>query len=184
MKRIITTIVLCFMPLICFAQEAKTQNFYEKPAERFIGLRDQAFRASAKNIGIKVTSASEPWGVIMEIGFPEAAVTLVSLKDGTASLYFANGGGVIGGGEHKSVSENAKNFVTISNDFFSLMNKTVDYPLPEIGKVRFYILTESGIFASKSIDAKELGEGSDRLSGLFYLGHEVITALRKIDEKR
>ncbi len=184
MKRSIITIILCFMPLICFAQEAKTQNFYEKPSEKFIGLRNQVFSASPKSTGIEVGSTVEPWGVVMETGLPEAVATLVSLKDGTASLYFSNGSGIIGGGEHKSVSDIAKSLVTISKDFISSMNKTVDYPLPDTDKVRFYILTASGVFASKLIDAKDLREGNDRLSGLFYLGYEVITALRKIEEKR
>ena len=35
------------------------------------------------------------WGVVMETGYPEAVVTLVSLGDRTTSLYFSNGGGII-----------------------------------------------------------------------------------------
>ena len=178
-------VVLLLLPFVpCSAQENQTQNFYATPEVKFIGLREQAFHSSAQGLGIKVASASEPWGVIMEIGFPEAAVTLVALKDGTASCYFANGGKVISGTEDKGVRENAKNLVLISNDFISRMSKTQDYPLPEIGKVRFYTLTESGIFATEFIDEKELKEGAHRFSGLFYLGHEVISALRSIHEKQ
>lgn len=177
--------VFLLLPLsLCFAQENQSPDFYAQPAKRFIGLRAQAFGNSANTIGIKVASASEPWGVIMEIGYPQAIVTLVVLKDGTASLYFANGGTVIGGKEDKGVSESAKNLVTVSGDFISRMSKTQDYPLPELGKARFYVFNESGIFASEFVDEKELKDGAHRLSGLFYLGHEVIAALRKIDKKQ
>jgi hypothetical protein len=49
---------------------------------------------------IGVSSASSegvPLGVLMETGYDSATVTLFALSDGTTSLYFSNGGGVIGG---------------------------------------------------------------------------------------
>ena len=159
------------------------QDFYDKPAEAFIGLRNQVFSASPKSTGIEVTSTTEPWGVVMETGLPEAVVTLVSLKDGTASLYFSNGGGIIGGGEHKHVNAIAKKFVSSSGDFIALMEKTTTYPLPTVGKVRFYILTESGVFSSILISEDDLGEGKNEFSKLFYSGHELISALRELDKK-
>jgi hypothetical protein len=177
MQKIIIAIILLLLPFfLCLAQD-------DPPiAGQFSALREQAFSASAKTIGIALSSSSEPWGVVMEMGFPEALVTLVSLKDGTASLYFSNGGGVIGAGQHKSVSVAAKNLVMVSKGYLSRLSKTQVHPLPEIGKVRFYLLSESGIFASEQVDKKELADGAHPLSGLFYLGNEVITAIRKIDQ--
>jgi hypothetical protein len=199
MKKTIILVIFLLVPLFpCLAQDApavsvsqedtnsevsKPQNFYEQPAERFSALRNQVFSDSAQIAGIKVASASEPWCVLMEVGVPEGIGTLVAFKDGTASLYFSTGKVIIGGGQHKDVSVAAKNLVTISKDYVSGMNKTQDYPLPDVGKVRFYMLTSPGIFTGEQLDEKELADGAHPLSGLFYLGREVVTALQKIDEK-
>ncbi|MBL4575724.1 MAG: hypothetical protein JKY51_06460 [Opitutaceae bacterium] len=43
------------------------------------------------------------WAVMMETGFPESAYTLIASADGSASIYFSNGGGIIGAGEHENV---------------------------------------------------------------------------------
>ena len=64
------------------------------PAEIYTELRSQALGATAQALGTK----EQTFGVIMETGYPEAVVTLIALSDGTASLYFSNGGGVIGAG--------------------------------------------------------------------------------------
>lgn len=184
MKIKLYMIILFLLPLFpCLAQEIETQNFYENPVEDFTGLREQAFSASAKDLGI-AAAASEPWCVIMEMGVRQAAVTLVALKDGAASLYLSNGGVIIGKAEEKSVSVSAKNLVTVAKDYISKMNKTQDHPLPEIGKVRFYLLAGSGIFASEFLDEQELANGAHQFSGLFYLGREVVTALQNINKKQ
>jgi hypothetical protein len=60
----------------------------------------------------------------METGYPEAAATLVSLADGTASIYFSSGGGVIGGGPHDTIAAAARRFVSLSKNFLPAMAAT------------------------------------------------------------
>ena len=47
----------------------------------------------------------------MEMAFPEGAATLVSLADGTTSMYTSTGGGVIGGGAHDAVVQAGRAFL-------------------------------------------------------------------------
>jgi hypothetical protein len=65
-------------------------------ADVYRGLRAQALQLTAAQVG----PADAVFGVLMETGYPEAVVSLVALSDGTASLYFSNGGGIIGTGGH------------------------------------------------------------------------------------
>lgn len=51
------------------------------------------------------------WGILMETGYPQGIATLVSLADGTTSLYFSNGDGMIGGGQHANIAQASKAFV-------------------------------------------------------------------------
>jgi len=51
------------------------------------------------------------WGVLMETGYSPAVVTLVALADGTTSLCFGSGGGVIGAEKYGAVREATAAFI-------------------------------------------------------------------------
>jgi hypothetical protein len=149
-----------------------------EPAQVYTNLRNQVLKLVPQEVGI-VPSGEIPsvWGVLMETGYPEAVATLVSLSDGTTSLYFGNGGGMIGGGEQAAVAEATKSFVAGSEQFVQHMMPTKSFPLPAVGRVKFYIMTFSGAFTAEA-DESALGSGKDELPPLFYSGHGVLTQLR------
>ena len=124
-----------------------------------------------------VTPDGQVWGVLLEIGFPEACATLVSLADGSASLHFSNGGGMTGGGEHPEVAAAAKEFVHAANEHLSRMTPAHDFPLARDGQAIFYVLTTNGVFTAEA-DQAELG-GIHALTPLFALGNDVVTELRE-----
>src|SRR5687768_14638294 len=87
----------------------------EKPdaAGLYEGLRSQALSLRREQAGIPEPSSEAPaWGILMETGYTGATVTLLSLADGTASLYFSSGGGVIGGQAHEAVRQAVAGFIT------------------------------------------------------------------------
>lgn len=137
---------------------------------------------SPRDLGLTPTKEHPRiWGILMETGYPEAAVTLVALLDGSVSLYFSNGVGMIGAGEHAPVRRVAIRFIGTAESYVEAFNTTTEYPLPETGRVRFYLLTYSGILAG-DFDENLLGEGGHKLSKLFYAGHDVITAIWEVTE--
>lgn len=151
-----------------------------KPAEIYMGLRNRIFNMSPKSAGVTLESETEPWSIIMDMGFKKSMATLVALKDGTASLYFSTGGGIAGGREYKNISDFAKDFVVSSANFIPLMQKTLSYPLPAEGEVNIYVLTASGIFSSGPTREEDLACGMDKFSRLFSSGEEVVSALRQL----
>ena len=141
-------------------------------------LRTQALIGSRSAFGLNTTPADAPaWGVLMETGFPEGTATLVSMLDGSASLYFSGGGGVIGGSGHESVRRVATAFVRLAGQQQACMAVTRTFPLPRDGRTVFYVLTDSGVFSAEA-DESALGEQRHALSPLFYAGQDVITQLR------
>ena len=119
----------------------------------------------------------------METGYPNSVVSLVVLGDGTASLYFSTGGGVIGAGQHESVRKASANFIGWANRFFSSATRAPEHPLPGAGHVIFYFLTYDGVYSYTAKEI-ELGEGRDKLANLFHAGHEVIGHMREIEQAR
>jgi hypothetical protein len=155
-----------------------------EPAEIYAELRNQIFKINTNEVGILQTRGTpNVWGILMETGYPEAVATLVSLADGTTSLYFSNGGGMIGGGAHATVAQSTKSFVAAAEKYFQQMNPTKTFPLPAVGRVRFYVLTFSGVL-TLDIDENKLGDGKHGLSPLFYSGQDVIAQFRAVQEQK
>lgn len=123
------------------------------------------------------------WAVLMETGYPEAAVTLVAVADGAASLYFSNGGGMIGAGEHENVRPASLGLVKMSEGYLADMKKVDDFPTATPGNTTFYVVTPNGVFTYTARE-NDLGEKRDKFSRLFYQGQELITQMRLAEEKR
>jgi hypothetical protein len=141
-------------------------------------LRRMAFARTAQELGLNATDTGPVWGVIMEIGFSEALVSLVVFAEGSTSLYFGNGGGIIGAGEHASVRKAAGALLSVASINLKDMTDVKSPELPQVGEVRFYSLTYTGIRSASAIE-DELGAGGHRLSQLFYAAQNVITAVRE-----
>lgn len=153
-----------------------------KGAAVYSRLRDQILRASPEELGIEVGPGSPTvWGVLMESGYGAVPVTLVALKDGNASLYFGTGGGVIGGHAHASVRRVAGEMVQVAQRHLPAMTLSDSFPLPAAGRVRFYVLTNTGTFTSEAGE-QVLVDGRGELSPLFHAGQRVVTELRNISE--
>jgi hypothetical protein len=151
------------------------------PAQVTAELRARLLHGTASQFSIQPVAGV--WGVLMETGYPKAAATLVALGDGTASLYFSSGGGVIGGGPHPSINEAARRLVEIAGRRVSELTPTTEFPLPGTGDVRFYVLTTNGVRQGGAHE-ETLGKGGHSLSEMFFAGHDVITGLREVTEER
>ncbi|MCC6633205.1 MAG: hypothetical protein IT482_14165 [Gammaproteobacteria bacterium] len=145
----------------------------------YLDLRNKALGTTAQSIGAK-----EPvYGVLMETGYPEAAITLVAMADGSASLYFSTGGGMIGAGQHTEPAAAARSLIAFAAYHLSKLQPTVDKPLPVPGRVRFYVLTTSGLLTAEASES-DLGNNRHALSPLFYSAQDLISEMRKVEEKR
>ena len=147
----------------------------------YSSVRAKILTGSRAQLGLDSTSASA-WGVLMETSYEEGTATVVSLADGSASIYFSGGGGVIGGIDHEKVRKAATAFVSAAGRNLQRMKPAKNFPLPRVGHTVFYVLTDNGVLMVDGVE-ENLGEGNDALSPLFYAGQEVITELQAMDEK-
>lgn len=113
----------------------------------------------------------------MELGFPSGVATLVCLAEETTSLYFSGGGGIIGLGTLAAVQQASQAMLGEAERCANQMTLSEDFPLPQAGRVRFYLLTFAGILTSE-VNEAEVIEKQHGLSALFYCGQEVITQVR------
>ena len=177
MKRLISI----FLALFGIAANSMAADL--TPSQMSDKLRLMVLNLNPKEIGItRETFPHEVFALIMETGFPEGSYTLASVADGTTSLYFSNGGGIIGGGEHENVRKASSHFLSSSQDFYRKAKLVKTFPRPESGKVIFYFITFNGVKSYSALE-NELGNRRDNLSNLFYAAHNVIAELRKMKEQ-
>jgi hypothetical protein len=150
-------------------------------ADNYRDLRTQVLTIDPAKMGLRRAGSNQAWGVLMEIGYPGVIVTLVTLADGTVSLYFSTGGGIIGVGQHEGPRKACESFLADAQGFLAHAAPTRDFPLPEEGNIRFYFLTFDGIL---TVEASEDDLSGNRLalSPLYHKAHEVITRARLVDE--
>ena len=150
--------------------------------EAYLKLRQLAFKTTPANLGItSALDSQEPFGIIMDLSLPKGNATIVAFISGDASFYTSTGGGVIGGIGHENVRNAARKFVIASVKYVDKMIKTVAYPLPELGKVKFYILTPKYIF---TYEADERDLHKNELSPLYAQGHHMLTELLAATQKK
>lgn len=146
-------------------------------------LRSMVFNLNPEEIGLTRDNFNHPvWGMVMETGFEEGSFSLVTLADGTTSLYFSTGGGTLGAGEHESVRNAVGHYLTGAQYFYQRAKIVEEFPRPGNGEVIFYFLTFDGISAY-SAQEQILGNGNDELSDLFHAAHGVISEIREIQER-
>ncbi|HYF37309.1 MAG TPA: hypothetical protein VD994_18555 [Prosthecobacter sp.] len=121
--------------------------------------------------------------VLMDTGLPEAAYTLVATIDGSASLYFSNGGGIIGAGEHAAGAEASKALLEEAAKHLASMKPTERTPFVAPGMTTFYAVTGKQIL-TLTAKTEDLGEGRHPASRLFHTAHELISRIKTIDESR
>jgi hypothetical protein len=171
--------ILAFFGLSGFAAQ-------EAAAEQSVldGMRTMALNLSAEELGLTSENyPNEVWGILMETGFEDGSFTLLVLADGTTSLYFSNGGGIIGAGTHEKVQKASSTLLAGANHFRKNTKPTSSFPYPLAGVVNFYLMGRNGV-TKYSAKEQELGEDNDPLSQLFYTSHSVISELRQVEESR
>jgi hypothetical protein len=179
----------CFAPGVTHSQDKKSEgqtapappdaDERARAAEVMAKLRNALLTAPPQEIGIEDSEGkAKVLAVLMETALPAGVATLVSIHDGTASLYTTTGGGIMGG---YSAREEARKFVAEAGKHLSSMKPAQTFPYPPVGRIRFYVRTPDGVYTAEAVE-EELLYKRHALSPLFHAGHGVLTGLRKATE--
>ena len=150
-------------------------------AEAYVGMRKQVLKLDDKQI--PEIKGKEVWAVLMETGRDEEVISVVAVAEGSASLYYSNGGGMIGLGKDTNVRSSSLAFVKKSASFLKFMKRVEAFPLPKPGQTVFYLVTPKGVYSYQA-DRDDLGRQQDKLSALYYAGHELIARMRVADQQK
>jgi hypothetical protein len=118
-------LAVCVVAIVWWLRARPTEA-EQRPssADAMRELREQVLHGTAADFSIQPVSTV--WGVLMETGHEQAAVTLFALADGNASLYFSKGGGVLGGGPTPSINAAARRVVSMAVRFLPALTPTTE----------------------------------------------------------
>ena len=138
------------------------------------GLRSIALQVTPAQLGFVIPeNETFVYGVIMDYNIGDGIVTVSAYITGAISIYFSNGGVKTGGGMTPEVAELAVDFVAAAQGYIDRTIRVTDTELPSNGCVRFYLLTNHGIYVAQE-QLAYFENGSSAWLPLFEKGNEVI----------
>lgn len=146
-------------------------------------LRAKVFETAPAEIGLRPDGGRHVWGVVVDVARSSGVASLVSLVDGTTSLYDTVHGGVVGGGSHEAVASASVALVFGAETQLALLAPTDDRAVPEAPNVRIWVLTYAGVLMGEA-PAGALEDRHHPLFRLYYGAEEVLKALRALQPRR
>lgn len=158
------------------------------PRELYDELRNQILDLDPSSAELRpTTELPRVWGALLETGYEREVATLVSLSDGTTSLYTTSGFAIIGGGANPQVVAATRRFLAAVEASLDDLDPDLDpeseASLPDDAETIIRALTFDG---RRSVRAPEedFGYGRHPLSAVFHAGEAVIAELRRLHDAR
>jgi hypothetical protein len=144
-------------------------------ADIFTGLRENALRTEAHDIGVSLSNEKQVYAGIVDIYANYAIATLVCMFDGTVSMYYSNGRVDIGLGERPKIKKAAMNFLFNAGQCLPHLKTTENTDVTVDEGMRVYLKVLRNIYA---VDLRP-DTGMDKVgSFLFFLIQNILSEIR------
>jgi len=147
----------------------------------YAGLRRQILDLAPATMHLAPSAEHlQVYGGLMEMGMGGDVATLVVVADGTTSLYWSTGGGIIGAGFHDVVKGPSKAFLAAFERHVGEFGPDPGGTTPAAGMIHLRALTfDRGRLLVAGPEA-DFGEKRNPLWDVFFAGHALIAAIRKL----
>lgn len=148
----------------------------------YINLRNLALSTTVDQLNIEISKDKQvTYGMVMDWDLGNGTATLVTFITGDASLYLSSGGGIIGGIGHESVMKASKKIINFSTNYLKDAVLTDATILPAQGELKFYFLTNKGIYTITE-QMQNIENGNSQFLELFEEANKLITEIRIVSE--
>ena len=168
-----------------FKFKKKKENPVEKnggekpsPEEMYHDLRNMALGVEASQLSVEPGNECPVYGAVIDLCLGDNTATMISMLDGTVSLYYGTGGGIIGVGErYEEVREQGFSLLANAVQLLGYFDVTDNYSLPEEdGACHAFFLTDDGVYkAAFHMDRDDEGDEYDFLNGFIQ---NLLTSIR------
>jgi len=166
-----------FIRRILGEQEGPSESS-RKVARIYTDLRGAIIKLDPGSVGIQPTpDAPNAWGVVMDWSVDRGVATIISLIDGTTSMYLSSGGGSIGAGGHEKAAVASIGAIRIAEGMIDAFLPVTDAPLPGPDRTALTVLTFGGLRRIEEANTA-FAQGTSLYMPLANAMQEVVSAIR------
>jgi len=170
-------VVLLVTPFAVMSQDASPKK---APADVMREIRLKVLTTPPSQMGRKPTQEyPHVDGIIMDWWLQDTILSVMASSAGDGSIYTTGNFGVFGGVKYDNVRNAATSFVKVAEKYYSDATPTKEYPYPQSGHVRFYLICYDGVRMIDA-DATSLSSGKTDCWDLVAEAQKEISALRQI----
>lgn len=146
--------------------------------DSYEAARLAALHVTAQQLGLQIPAAvTKVYGVVMDWDMGGTVLSLIAYINGGANALLSSGATVTGAGADPEVAKQASEFVQVAQDYLNRGVPVSDLGYPPPGTVRFYLLTNKGMFAVQEL-LSLINDNSSPLLGLFFRGNMVLDEIK------
>jgi len=150
----------------------------ERDLSTYEGARATAIGITADDLQLQIPDTrTVVYGVIMDWDMGGNILTLAAYITGAANVYLSTGAGITGGGKDPEVGELAVTFVTDAQSFIDRTIPVTSADHPSKGCLRFYMLTNKGLYAAQE-KLEHIEDTTSPWLALFIRGNNVVNEIR------
>jgi hypothetical protein len=150
------------------------------PREMSAELRLLALKSTPSSLGLDPTSfARTAWGTVIDISRTQGGtMSIACLAGGSTSIYFSEGGGLIGAGSNAAVAAAAGELLNDASNRLLAAPSNQTAELPPAGSVAFIGLFSSGRHRATEAESVLAG-GKSPFSQTYRLAQQVFAAVQR-----
>jgi hypothetical protein len=154
--------------------------------EMMAGLRNMALTMTPDQLNITEPATGRGvWGSVTDFGTAQGTATLVTFLDGSTSLYYSTGGGIIGSGDtSEDVRKVSQDLLAELDPCTAQMEARPPQKLPAPDSIRFYAHTRNGLLSSAEIPEADLQSSEHPLFPCYAAAQHVLTQVLKTSGKK
>jgi hypothetical protein len=188
MKHLLTFVLIFLSPFLVQSQENHIDSISKRGIKTileenpYMDLRHRAFSSKPTDLRLDIPADKVVvYGVVMDWNVGKTVATIVAFMTGEASFYLKSGQIFIGGSEYKTIKDAAIDFVNSAQQYIKNTEIAPDNSLPDKDCVKFYLLSNIGIFVHQETVQNIEGDKTE-WTILFHKGDQIITQYRLIVE--
>ena len=150
----------------------------EELDQTYLGLRNQALKIKPSDLHLNLTSNDQVYAAIVDIPINDKFATLCCVFDGTVSLYYSNGGSLLGLGQrYDTVSKSSGSLLISAGQTIPFLQYACDVSVVFDGKAHVFLLVRDGIF-QETINMAHIETEEKHKKFLNFLIQNVINSIR------
>lgn len=156
---------------------AGTANLY--PPGSYEERRHTALHVTPQQLGLVMQpGVTRVYGIVMDWDMSGTVLSLNAYITGAANAFLSSGSSIVGLGANPAVAEHASVLVQTAQDYLSKCMPVADTGLPLPGTVRFYLLTNKGIYAAQEL-LSAINDNTSPWLELFFRGTMLLDEMKQ-----